>query len=277
MTTFHSLLAASAGIPLLLPGAHDALSARMIEATGFPAYGIGGAALSATQLGLPDVGLQSFGEYRDAVGRIMEGSALPVMVDGENGFGDAKAVTRTVRTFELMGVGGLALEDLAFPPQLGRPPGVIARKDMCAKLNAALSARTGRGLFLIGRTDAAYTVSLEEALSRLIEFESVGVDAVLATGLPDFDAYRRLRDAVHIPILAVVVPGSPWFAPSVEELTRLGIEAALYPAAILSRMLGAMREGLESIRPIQDVPAQGISLPGLLRVAEWTEIDRRFE
>src|ERR1700733_2599865 len=80
MTTFHSLLAASAGMPLLLPCAHDALSARMIEATGFPAYGIGGAALSATQLGLPDVGLQSFGEYRDAVGRIMEGSGLPVMV-----------------------------------------------------------------------------------------------------------------------------------------------------------------------------------------------------
>jgi 2,3-dimethylmalate lyase len=277
MTTFHSLFAASAGMPLLLPGAHDALSARMIEATGFPAYGIGGAALSATQLGLPDVGLQSFGEYRDAVGRIMEGSALPVMVDGENGFGDAKAVTRTVRTFERMGVGGLALEDLAFPPQLGRPPGVIARKDMCAKLNAALSARTGRGLFLIGRTDAAYTVSLEEALSRVIEFESVGVDAVLATGLLDLDAYRRLRDAVRIPILAVVVPGSPWFAPSVEELTRLGIEAALYPAAILSRMLGAMREGLESIRPIQERPAQGTSLPGLLRVSEWTEIDRRFE
>jgi 2-methylisocitrate lyase-like PEP mutase family enzyme len=277
MTTFHSLLAASTGMPLLLPGAHDALSARMIEATGFPAYGIGGAALSATQLGLPDVGLQSFGEYRDAVGRIMEGSALPVMVDGENGFGDAKAVTRTVRTFERMGVGGLALEDLAFPPQLGRPPGVIARKDMCAKLNAALSARTGRGLFLIGRTDAAYTVSLEEALSRVIEFESVGVDAVLATGLLDLDAYRRLRDAVRIPILAVVVPGSPWFAPSVEELTRLGIEAALYPAAILSRMLGAIREGLESIRPIQEGPAQGTSLPGLLRVPEWTEIDRRFE
>jgi 2,3-dimethylmalate lyase len=277
MTTFHALLAASAGTPLLLPGAHDALSARLIEATGFAAYGIGGSALSATQLGLPDIGLQSFGEYRDAVGRIMEGSALPVMVDGENGFGDAKAVTRTVRCFERMGVGGLALEDLAFPPQLGRAPSVIARKDMCAKLNAALRARTGSGLFLIGRTDAAYTVDLEEALIRVREFEGFGVDAVLATGLRDLDAYRRLRDAVRIPILAVVVPGSPWFAPSVDELTRLGIEAALYPAAILSRMLGAMREGLESIRPIQAAPAQETSLPGLLRVAEWTEIDRRFE
>jgi 2-methylisocitrate lyase-like PEP mutase family enzyme len=277
MTTFRSLLAASAGKPLLLPGAHDALSARLIEATGFVAYGIGGSALSATQLGLPDIGLQSFGEYRDAVGRIMEGSGLPVMVDGENGFGDAKAVTRTVRAFERMGVGGLALEDLMFPPLLGRPPSVIARKEMRAKLEAAISARTGGDLFLIGRTDAAYTVSLEEALARVAEFESLGVDAVLVTGLADFAAYRRLRDAVRVPILAVVVPGSPWFAPSVEDLTRLGIEAALYPAAILARMLAAMREGLESIRPLQDVPAQGTSLPGLLRVSEWTEIDRRAE
>jgi 2-methylisocitrate lyase-like PEP mutase family enzyme len=277
MTTFRSLLAASSGTPLLLPGAHDALSARMIEATGFPAYGIGGSALSATQLGFPDIGLQSFGEYRDAVGRIMEGSVLPVMVDGENGFGDAKAVTRTVRTFERMGVGGLALEDLTFPPQLGRPSSVISRKDMAAKLEAALNARTGRDLFLIGRTDAAYTVSLEEALARVAEFESLGVDAVLVTGLADLDAYRRLRDAVRVPIIAVVVTGSPWFAPSVEELGQVGIEAALYPAAILSRLLGAMREGLESIRPIPEVPAHRTSLPGLLGVAAWTEIDRRLE
>jgi 2-methylisocitrate lyase-like PEP mutase family enzyme len=277
MTSFHSLLAASTGTPLLLPGAHDALSARMIEATGFAAYGIGGSALSATQLALPDIGLQSFGEYRDAVGRIMEGSALPVMVDGENGFGDAKAVTRTVRTFERMGVGGLALEDLTFPPQLGRPPSVISRKDMAAKLKAALSARTGRDLFLIGRTDAAYAVNLEEALARVAEFERLGVDAVLVTGLADLDAYRRLRDAVRVPILAVVVPGSPWFAPSVEELRQVGIEAALYPAAILSRMLTAMHEGLASIRPLHEVPAHKTSLPGLLGVAAWTEIDKRSE
>jgi 2,3-dimethylmalate lyase len=278
MSTFHSLLAAaSSGTPLLLPGAHDALSARMIEATGFAAYGIGGSALSATQLGLPDIGLQSFGEYRDAVARIVEGSTLPVMVDGENGFGDAKAVTRTVRTFERMGVGGLALEDLAFPPRLGRPPSVIARQDMATKLKAALNARSGHDLFLIGRTDAAYAAGLEEALARVAEFESLGVDAVLATGLANLQAYQCLRDTVRVPILAVVVPGSPWFAPSVEDLRQVGIEAALYPAAILSRMLGAMREGLESIRPIQDVPEQKTSLPGLLGVSAWTDIDRRFE
>ncbi len=276
MVNFHSLLSASSGTPLLLPGAHDALSARMIEATGFSAYGIGGSALSATQLALPDIGLQSFGEYRDAVGRIMEGSHLPVMVDGENGFGDAKAVTRTVRTFERMGVGGLALEDLEFPPQLGQPPRVIAREDICRKLEAALSARTERDLFIIGRTDAAHAVSLAEALIRVAEFETLGVDAVLATGLQDLDAYRRLRDAVRVPILAVVVPGSPWFAPSVEELKQVGIEAALYPAAILARILVSMREGLESIRPIQGETAQTTSLAGLLGVSQWTAIDRRF-
>src|SRR5699024_7168911 len=76
---------------VLIPQAHDALSARMIEAAGFQAMGIGGAALAATQLAMPDIGLQSFGEYRDALARTLQGSSLPAMVDGENGFGDAKA------------------------------------------------------------------------------------------------------------------------------------------------------------------------------------------
>ena len=85
MIDFKSLLVS--GQPLIMPGAHDALSARMIEAAGFKAYGVGGSALSAMQLALPDAGLQSYGEYRDAVGRILEATSLPVMIDGENGFG----------------------------------------------------------------------------------------------------------------------------------------------------------------------------------------------
>jgi 2,3-dimethylmalate lyase len=262
------------GKPLLLPGAHDALSARMIEDAGFAAYGIGGSALAATQMAIPDAGLQSFGEYRDGVARIMEGSSLPLMVDGENGFGDAKAVTRTVRSFEKLGVAAIAFEDLVFPPPLNRPPAVIAQAEMEAKLNAALGARNE--MLIIGRTDAAYAVGLDEAIVRAEAYAALGVDGLIVPGLPDLEAYKRLRAAVTVPIIAVIVQGSPWYAPTQDELAELGIEAALYPAAILWRIIAATSQGLNAIRAANGSAPDDFdprSLGALLKLPEWAAID----
>jgi 2,3-dimethylmalate lyase len=193
------------GKPLLLPGAHDALSARMIEDAGFTAYGIGDSALSATQLAMPDAGLQSFGEYRDGVARIMEGSSLPLMVDGENGFGDAKAVTRTVRSFEKLGVAAIAFEDLVFPPPLNRPPAVIAQAEMEAKLNAALGARNK--MLIIGRTDAAYA-SLLPHFRRIEDHWRGG------------DARHRSGGEVRVSPLSV---RSPFYSPFLEAARQMGL------------------------------------------------------
>lgn len=277
MSDLRALLTNGTG-PLLMPGAHDALSARMIQEAGFAAYGVGGAALSAAQLALPDIGILSFGEYRDAVGRIMEGSNLPVLIDGENGFGDVKAVTRTVRIFERMGAGGIAFEDLSFPPRLGCPPSVIPVAEMQDKLCAALAARSDERLMIVARTDAVYAVDLDEAIARITTYAALGVDAVIVPGLPDRAAYQRLRDAVSLPILAVVVPGSPWFAPSADDLKEIGINAGIYPAALLTRMVTAIDEGLTAIRTINGAAAGSIDMGGvarLLRVPAWTAIDQR--
>jgi 2-methylisocitrate lyase-like PEP mutase family enzyme len=274
MNPFSALL--KQGHPVIMPGAHDALTARLIEDAGFAAYGIGGSAVAATQLALPDVGLLSFAEYRDAVARIMDGSRLPVMVDGENGFGDAKAVTRTVRSFERVGVAALALEDLSFPPRLGVPPSVISIEDMSSKLRSALAARTGE-MMIIGRTDAAYAVGLDDAIGRLKAYEALGCDALLATGLSDLDAMKRVRDAVKLPLIAVVVEGIPWFAPTHAELAEAGFEMALYPATLMMRAAGAMVAGLEAIRRGSVTPSpDALSFPAFaqaMRVAEWTVID----
>ena len=277
MPTFRSLL--DPRQPLLMPGAHDALTARMIERAGFAAYGIGGAALAATQMALPDAGLQSFGEYRESVGRIIEGSTLPVMVDGENGFGDVKAITRTVRTFERMGVGALSFEDLTFPPIMGARPTVMSRKEIRNKLEAGLAARSGRDMMIVGRTDAAYVLGLDEALQRVREFEQIGADAVLATGLADADAYQALRNSTRLPVIAVVIPGSPWFAPDLALMRRIGIEAALYPAAILTRIMQAVDSGLAAIRTANGAPPPGFDMRLMgapLRTEEWVAIDQRF-
>jgi 2-methylisocitrate lyase-like PEP mutase family enzyme len=266
------------GCPLLIPGAHDAFCASIIEAAGFSAYGVGGAALAATQLALPDAGLQSFGEYRDAVARIIEGSDLPLMVDGENGFGDVKAVTRTVQSFEKMGVDAIAFEDLVMPPKLGQPPKVVSREEINAKIKAALNARKSDGIQIIARTDSAYAVSVEEAIARVTEYAAFDVDGLIVPGLPNLDAYQQLRDAVNIPIIAVVATGSPWFTPSVNELIQVGIEAAVYPTAIISRLVLAIQEGLEAIRSENGALPAGFDLSILgnyLKTSSWAEIDNR--
>jgi 2-methylisocitrate lyase-like PEP mutase family enzyme len=249
----------------------------MIEAAGFEAYGIGGSALAACQLGLPDVGLQSFGEYRDAVGRILEGVRLPVVVDGENGFGDLKAVTRCVRAFEGLGVGAVAFEDLVMPAVLGRRPAVVERAEIEAKLKAALAARQGDDMMIVGRTDTAYTVGEDETLLRAAHFEQLGVDALITPGLAGLDSYKRLRDTVNIPIIAVVVPGAPWFAPTNAELNALGIEAAIYPATVLWRMVAAIDEGLRSLHVGLGGPPEGFNIgrmAEILGIEAWAKVDQ---
>ena len=277
MIAFDTL--STTGRPLVLPGAHDALSARMIEAAGFSAYGVGGSALAAVQLALPDAGLQSFGEYRDAVARIMEGSTLPLMVDGENGFGDAKATVRTVRSFEKLGAAAIAFEDLVLPPRLDRLPAISTREEIQGKLRAALAARQSDAFQIVGRSDAAYAVDLDEAILRAASYQTLGVDAVILPGLADVDAYKRLRDAVSIPIMAVVVPGTPWFAPTLDELAQIGVEVAIYPAAIMWRVVVAMQEGLVAIRDSNGAPPANFDpriIGQYLRTADWMQVDSNY-
>jgi 2-methylisocitrate lyase-like PEP mutase family enzyme len=267
------------GRPLLMPGAHDALSARMIQEGGFSAYGVGGLALAATQLALPDAGLQSFGEYRDAVGRILESSSLPAMIDGENGFGDVKAVTRTVRSFERLGVAAIAIEDVILPRHLGRPPSICPAQEIGSKLQAALAARASDDFLILGRTDATYLIGLEEALARAKAYADIGVDGVVLPGLPNLDAYKRLRDAVRVPIVAVTAPGSPWFAPSVEQMIEVGIEAAVYPLMILARVIVATRQAIVDFSSTNGALPPGFDMGALaqtLHTGLWTAVDERF-
>src|SRR5713101_1655846 len=129
--------------PLLLPFAHDALSARLIERAGFAAYGIGGFALVGARYGLPDVGLAGFGEISAGVRDIIAASRLPVLVDCDDGYGDVKNVARTVAAYEAMGVSAVFIEDQRAPKRCGHMAGkdVIDAEAMAAKLAAAAAAR----------------------------------------------------------------------------------------------------------------------------------------
>src|SRR6058998_3601431 len=163
--TWKDLLAR--GEPLLLPCAYDALSARLIERAGFAAYSVGGYALVGARYGLPDIGLVGFGEMSAGIRDIMAASSLPVLVDCDDGYGDAKNVARTIRGYEAMGVAAIFMEDQRAPKRCGHMAGkdVVDAAVMVAKIRAAVAARQN-GIFIVARTDARAVHGLDEALRR---------------------------------------------------------------------------------------------------------------
>src|SRR5258706_4372204 len=152
--------------PLLLPCAHDALSARLIERAGFAAYSVGGYALVGARHALPDIGLVGFGEMSAGIRDIMAASNLPVLVDCDDGYGDAKNVARTVAGYEAMGVSAIFMDDQRAPERCGH----MTRKDvieadaMAAKLRAAGQARRSPELFIVPRTHARAGPGLGDAV-----------------------------------------------------------------------------------------------------------------
>ena len=142
--------------PLLLPCAHDALSARLIERAGFAAYSIGGFALVGSRYGIPDIGLAAFGEISAGIRDIMAATPLPVLVDGDTGYGDVKNVTHTIEGYEALGASAIFIEDQVAPKRCGHMAGkdVIPAEQMIAKIKAAAGARRSKDFFLIARTDA---------------------------------------------------------------------------------------------------------------------------
>lgn len=249
------------GKPLLLPGVYDALSARMAGLAGFRAACIGGAAVALSQHALPDLGLQSFGEYRDSVAGVLEGSPLPLLLDAENGFGNAAHVDRTVRQFERMGVAGMVLEDLE--PVSGTTPAVASMDIVAGKLEQALRARRHPRTFLVGRTDAAHVIGLDEAIARARCYEKIGMDAVLVTGLRSLDEMRRLRDSVSLTLVAVAAQGKPWVCPSADQACRLGYDIVIFPSA---PVLGAMTGLLQAYQAIAGDTLTGQSFDAALGV-----------
>ncbi|WP_198032180.1 isocitrate lyase/PEP mutase family protein [Mesorhizobium sp. LNHC252B00] len=142
--------------PLVLPSAGDALTARLIERAGFPAYQIGGFAMVAAMHAVPDIDLEQFGEKHARAREIVEASDLPVLIDGDDGYGDVKNVTRTVRSYEAIGASALFIEDQKPPKRCGHMPGkeVVASEFMEQKIRAAVAARDDPDFFLLARTDA---------------------------------------------------------------------------------------------------------------------------
>ena len=236
--------------PLLLPCAHDGLSVRLIEDAGFKAYSIGGFPLVGARYGLPDIGLAGLGEMANGVRDIVAASALPVLVDADDGYGDAKNVARTVRTYERLGIAALFIEDQVSPKRCGHMAGknVIPMEAMVTKVRAAVAARSNADTFIIARTDARAVHGLDDALRRAESYLEAGADGIFVEAPQSLEELERIGRSFHVPQLANMLEDgdTPMLSPA--ELGRLGFAMVAYPTSLIFRIAHTMREALQAMR-----------------------------
>src|ERR1700752_3312816 len=214
---------------LVVPGAHDALSARLIQKIGFETYFIGGFPAVGARYGVPDVGLKGFGEISAAVGDIMGACELPVFVDGDDGYGDVKNVVHTVQTYERMGVSAILIEDQQWPKRCGHMVGkkVVPPELPVAKCKAACSGRITPETWILGRTDAPAVYDLDEAMRRAKKFIRAGADGIFIEAPRSVDELKRIGKEFDVPQICNPLMGGHTPILSMDELGDLGFNCAV--------------------------------------------------
>lgn len=224
--------------PGIIPSlaAHDAFTAKVMEQAGLPLLFLGGFGVSASTLGLPDLGLLGLSEMAEAARRLTGAVNIPVIVDGDTGYGAIPNVVRTVREFERAGAAGMLLEDQVFPKRCGHFPGkqVIPREEMEAKLRAALDARYNPDFVVIARTDARAIEGLDAAIERANRYADVGADIIFVEAPQTREELVRIGREIKKPQLANMLVGGQTPILSVSELGQLGFKIVVSPVESLA-------------------------------------------
>ena len=244
-TTFRRLIEAPA--ILMMPVAHDALTARIIEHAGFKAVACGGYAATANLLGAPDTSLLSMSEMADFYARIVDATSLPVFVDGDTGFGNSTNTARAIRIFERVGVAGVFIEDQVFPKRCGHMEGkaVIPPAEMLEKLKAALDARVDADMIIMARTDALAVNGLDDAIERAQLYREAGADLLFVEAPTDIGQMRRICSEIEGPCLANNLEAGKTPCLPAQELEDIGYAAVAYPVAATYTITKALTELME--------------------------------
>ena len=242
------LLARRAAVTV--PGAANALLARVIEELGFEAVYVTGAGIANMLLGAPDIGLTTMTEVRETVAAIADAVDIPIIVDADTGYGNAVNVVRTVRALERAGACGIQIEDQVFPKKCGHFAGkeLIAPKEMVQKIKAAVDARHDQALQIIARTDAYAIEALERALERAHAYVAAGADATFVEAPTTLEELARIPKTLAVPQVANIVFGGKTPDPGRDKLAELGFSIVLYANAALQAALKASYDVLSVLK-----------------------------
>ncbi len=229
-----------------VPGAPNALLARLIERCGFDAIYLSGAVLSAGVLGLPDIGLFTLSELAQQATFLTRACGLPLIVDADTGFGETVNVERTVIELRMAGAAAIQLEDQQLPKRCGHLSGktLVEPEAMCAKLRAAVAAREDDDTILIARTDARGVTSLDDAIERAKRYLDAGADWIFPEALQSKEEFDAFAKAIDAPLVANMTEFGKSPLLTLEELAELGYSVVLYPVTLLRVCIQASEAAL---------------------------------
>jgi len=234
----------------VIPGCHDALSAKIVELVGFKAVTMGGYAASAASLAKPDVSLLTLTEYVNIARNIVQAVDLPLFVDGDTGHGNVTNVGRTVRVFENAGVAALFIEDQVFPKRCGHMEGkqIIPTAEMVAKVKAAVDARVDEDLVIMARTDAIAVYGIDDAIERANLYREAGADLIFVEAPRSVEEMRRINTNVDAPTLAIQLEGGKTPLLTTKDLQEIGFSVVVYPNATVYATAWALKGLWETLK-----------------------------
>ncbi len=272
---------------LLAPGVYDAFTALIAEQAGFEALYLSGASIAYNLLGRSDIGLTTVTEVAHTLSRITERVRVPVIVDGDTGFGNALNTQRTVRTLEQAGAAMIQLEDQTFPKRCGHldGKGVVPVSEMVGKLKAALDARRSAETLVLARTDAVAVEGFEAALDRAEQYLAAGVDALFVEAVRSPEQMKIACDrfAGRIPMLANMVEGGKTPVKSATELGEIGYRIVIFPGGtsravghFLQRYYGSLHQH-QTTAPFQGEMLDFDQLNALIGTPELLALGKTYE
>src|SRR5206468_9789914 len=216
---------------VMMPGAFNAATARLVEHAGFRAVYVSGAGLANATAGVPDIGLLTLTEVAQLADYIADAVRIPALADADTGFGGPENVARTVHAFERAGLAGLHLEDQSFPKRCGHLAGkeLIPIEEVTAKIAAAAQSRRDRDFLLVARTDARSVEGFEAAVRRAQNYLQAGADAVFPEALESAQEFREFARRVRAPLLANMTEFGRSPLLSARQLAAMGYRMVIFP------------------------------------------------
>ena len=273
----------SSGVFLPMPCCFDALSGKMIEQAGFSLTFMSGFAASASRIGAPDLGLMSYGEVVDHARNITDATSIPLIADGDTGYGNAMNVIRTVSGLAKAGCAGVLIEDQLAPKRCGHTPGkeVVGREEAFDRIKAAVDAReNGDDILIMARTDANHTYGLTEALERAQKFHDLGADILFVEAPKNEEEMKQICSELPGCKMANIVEGGLTPNIPMTELNEMGYQIAAYPLTLLSASMRAMKNAhanLKSDTPRDKDILNFSELRDIIGFEEYYEISSQYE
>ena len=260
---------------LIAPGVSECVGARLVAEQGFDALYMTGAGTTASRLGMPDVGLLGVTEMADNAGRIADAAGLPLIADADTGYGGPINVRRTVRCYERAGAAGVHMEDQDWPKRCGHLAGktLIPVEEMCAKVRAAVDAKSDPDFIVIARTDAIAVEGFEAALDRAKAYEEAGADALFVEAPTTKEQVEAIPKTFARPTLYnMAMSGKTPVLPT-SDIEALGFGVVIYPGLSLCAAIPAIRRVLAELRETGDLGSSGAEMASFRDFFELMDLE----